>query len=168
MVDHGIEPRSGKTKDYKIYIYCFSVNHTVLMRKCKDFLSRVVGHLYCLSFDLRHMTTRSFDLRHMTTRFCIFLLWCTSYDYPFLWSTSYDYPFWYLPTYLISFIVITELLEEVHVPSLIKIISPHLGPIFYRLLCSRRVERINFRNLFNRETLLVWINNLKWSMLLRH
>jgi hypothetical protein len=27
-VDHGFEPRSGQTKDYKIGICCFSAKHT--------------------------------------------------------------------------------------------------------------------------------------------
>ena len=31
-VDHGFEPRSGQTKDYKIDIYCFSAKHTALRR----------------------------------------------------------------------------------------------------------------------------------------
>jgi hypothetical protein len=32
-VDRGLEPRSGKTKDYTIGIYCFSVKHAALRRK---------------------------------------------------------------------------------------------------------------------------------------
>jgi hypothetical protein len=35
-VDHGFEPRSGQTKDYKIGICCFSVKHAALTRKSKD------------------------------------------------------------------------------------------------------------------------------------
>jgi hypothetical protein len=38
-VDHGFEPRSGKTKDYKIGIRCFSAKHAVLRRKSKDWLA---------------------------------------------------------------------------------------------------------------------------------
>jgi hypothetical protein len=29
VVDHGFEPRSGQTKDYKIGICCFSANQTL-------------------------------------------------------------------------------------------------------------------------------------------
>ena len=39
-VDRGFEPQSGKTKDYKIGICCFSTNHTALRRKKKDRLAR--------------------------------------------------------------------------------------------------------------------------------
>ena len=38
-VDHGFEPRSGQTKDYKIGICCFSAKHAVLRRKSKDRLA---------------------------------------------------------------------------------------------------------------------------------
>ena len=40
LVDHGFEPRSGKTKDYKIGICCFSTKQTALKRKSKDFLAQ--------------------------------------------------------------------------------------------------------------------------------
>ena len=33
--DRGFEPRMGQTKDFKI-IFCFSVKHTVIGRKSKD------------------------------------------------------------------------------------------------------------------------------------
>jgi hypothetical protein len=33
-------PRSGKTKDYKIGICCFSAKHAALRRKSKDWLAR--------------------------------------------------------------------------------------------------------------------------------
>jgi hypothetical protein len=39
-VDHGFESRSGKTKDYKIGICCFSAKHTALRRKSKDWLAQ--------------------------------------------------------------------------------------------------------------------------------
>ena len=39
-VDHGFEPRSGQTKDYKIGICCFSAKHAALKRKSKDWLVR--------------------------------------------------------------------------------------------------------------------------------
>jgi hypothetical protein len=39
-VDHGLEPRSGQVKDYKIGIFCFSAKHTTLRRKSKDWLAR--------------------------------------------------------------------------------------------------------------------------------
>jgi predicted LPLAT superfamily acyltransferase len=38
--DHGFEPRSGQTKDYKIGICCFSSKQAALRRKSKDWLSR--------------------------------------------------------------------------------------------------------------------------------
>ena len=40
VVDHGFEPRSGQTKDYKIGICCFSAKHAALRRKSKDWLAR--------------------------------------------------------------------------------------------------------------------------------
>ena len=42
LIDRGFEPRSGKTKDYKIGICCFSAKHAVmpvLRRKSKDGLA---------------------------------------------------------------------------------------------------------------------------------
>jgi hypothetical protein len=39
-VDRGFESRSGKTKDYKIGICCFSAKHATLRRKSKDWLAR--------------------------------------------------------------------------------------------------------------------------------
>ena len=39
-VDHGLEPRSGQTKDYKIGICCFSAKHAALRRKSKHLLAR--------------------------------------------------------------------------------------------------------------------------------
>ena len=36
VVDHGFEPQSGKIKDYKIGICCFSAKHAALGRKSKD------------------------------------------------------------------------------------------------------------------------------------
>jgi len=39
VVDHGFKPRSGQSKDYKISICCFSVKHTALRRKSKDWLA---------------------------------------------------------------------------------------------------------------------------------
>ena len=41
-VDHGFEPWSGPTKDYKIgiTICCFSTKHSALRRKSKDWLAR--------------------------------------------------------------------------------------------------------------------------------
>jgi hypothetical protein len=40
VVDHGFEPQSGQTKDYKIGISCTSAKHTALRRKSKDWLAR--------------------------------------------------------------------------------------------------------------------------------
>ena len=39
-VDRRFEPRSGKTKDYKIGIRCFPSKHAALRRKSKDWLTR--------------------------------------------------------------------------------------------------------------------------------
>ena len=39
-VDRGFEPRSGKTKDYKIGICCFFAKHAALRKKSKDGLAR--------------------------------------------------------------------------------------------------------------------------------
>jgi hypothetical protein len=39
-VYRGLEPQSGKTKDYKIGICCFSAKHAELRRKSKDWLAR--------------------------------------------------------------------------------------------------------------------------------
>jgi hypothetical protein len=53
VVDREFEHRSGKTKDYKIGICCFSAKHTALRRKSKDWfarnqnnVSRVKLHVY--------------------------------------------------------------------------------------------------------------------------
>jgi hypothetical protein len=37
-VDRGFEPRSGRTKEYKIGICCISAKHAVIRRKSKDLL----------------------------------------------------------------------------------------------------------------------------------
>ena len=39
-VDHGFDPCSGQTKDYKIEICCFSAKHVALRRKSKNWLAR--------------------------------------------------------------------------------------------------------------------------------
>jgi hypothetical protein len=39
-VDCGFEPRSGKTKDYKIDICCFSAKHAAFRWKSKNWLAR--------------------------------------------------------------------------------------------------------------------------------
>ena len=39
VVDRGFEPRSSRTKDYKIGICCFSAKHAALRRKSKDWLA---------------------------------------------------------------------------------------------------------------------------------
>jgi hypothetical protein len=44
-VDRGFEPRSSKTKDYKIDVCCFSAKHTALRRKSKDWLARNQDHV---------------------------------------------------------------------------------------------------------------------------
>ena len=39
-VDRGFEPRSGKTKSYKIVFCCFSAKYSTLRRRSKDWLAR--------------------------------------------------------------------------------------------------------------------------------
>ena len=39
-VECGFDPWSGRTKDYKIGICCFSAKHAALRRKSKDWLAR--------------------------------------------------------------------------------------------------------------------------------
>jgi hypothetical protein len=39
-VDRGFDSRSGKTKNYKIDICCFSAKNAALRRKSKDWLAR--------------------------------------------------------------------------------------------------------------------------------
>ena len=39
-VDHGFEPRSDQTKNYKIVICCFSAKHVALRSKIKDGLTQ--------------------------------------------------------------------------------------------------------------------------------
>ena len=48
------ECRLGKTKDYQIGICCFSVKHTALRRKSKDWLARNQNKMNCelmLTYD---------------------------------------------------------------------------------------------------------------------
>ena len=40
VVDRGLEPQSGQTKDYRMRICCFSAKHAALRRKSKDGLAR--------------------------------------------------------------------------------------------------------------------------------
>ena len=40
VVDHGLEPLSGQTKDYKIGICWFSAKQAALRRKSKDWLTQ--------------------------------------------------------------------------------------------------------------------------------
>ena len=40
IVDRGFKPWSVKTKDYKIWICCFSAKHAVLRIKSKNWLTR--------------------------------------------------------------------------------------------------------------------------------
>ena len=55
MVDCGFESRSGKTKDYEIGIFCFSIKHAALRRKSKDWLGQkkdnVSSGVTCLPAD---------------------------------------------------------------------------------------------------------------------
>ena len=45
-VDRGFEPRSWKTKDYKIGICCFSAEQAVLDKKSKDWLARNQNNVF--------------------------------------------------------------------------------------------------------------------------
>ena len=40
VVDCGVDPRSGQTKDYKIGIRCFAAKHAALKRNNNDWLAR--------------------------------------------------------------------------------------------------------------------------------
>jgi len=40
VVDHGFEPRSGQTKDYRIGICCLCAKHAAVRRKSKDLLAQ--------------------------------------------------------------------------------------------------------------------------------
>ena len=40
VVDHGFEPRSCQTNDYKIGMCCFSTKHAALRNKSKDWLAQ--------------------------------------------------------------------------------------------------------------------------------
>jgi hypothetical protein len=40
VVDRGFDPQSGKTKDSKLCICCFSTKYTVVRRKSKDWLAQ--------------------------------------------------------------------------------------------------------------------------------
>jgi hypothetical protein len=46
VVDHGFEPWSGQTKDYKIGICCFFAKHTALRRKRKDWSARNQNNVF--------------------------------------------------------------------------------------------------------------------------
>ena len=46
VVDRGLEPRSCKTKDYKIGMCCFSAKHASLRRKSKYQLARNRANVY--------------------------------------------------------------------------------------------------------------------------
>ena len=44
-VNHGFDPWSGQTKDYRIGISCFSAKHATLKSKSKDRLARNQDHV---------------------------------------------------------------------------------------------------------------------------
>jgi hypothetical protein len=47
-IDHGFEPWSGKTKDYKIGICFYTAKHTALRSKSKDWLARIQNQFFPL------------------------------------------------------------------------------------------------------------------------
>jgi hypothetical protein len=49
VVDRGLEPRSGQTKDYKIGICCLSAEHAALRSKNKDWLARNQNNVFMWS-----------------------------------------------------------------------------------------------------------------------
>ena len=53
-VDHGVDPRSGQTKDYKFGMCCFSAKHAALRRKSKDWLARNQNNYYGHNDGLTH------------------------------------------------------------------------------------------------------------------
>ena len=53
-VDHGFEPQTGQTKDYKIGICCFFAKHAALRRKSKDWLARNQDNVFeCGDMSIR-------------------------------------------------------------------------------------------------------------------
>jgi hypothetical protein len=55
VADHGFEPRSGKTKHYKIGICCFSAMHAALRRKSKNWLARNQNYMSEWSYVRKDM-----------------------------------------------------------------------------------------------------------------
>ena len=53
-VDHGFEPQSGQTRDYKIDICCFSAKHAAIRKKSKDWLAQNQDNVS----EWSHMSTR--------------------------------------------------------------------------------------------------------------
>ena len=70
-VERGFESQWGQTKDYEIYICCFSAKHTALRRKSKDrfaqnqdkLISMMTG--MCLSFLLCHIAFVTPSIRQL-------------------------------------------------------------------------------------------------------
>ena len=73
MVDCGIEPRSGKTKDCTICICCLSAKHESLRRKSKDWLDRNQNNVS--------------DWNDMSTRGRLFQ-WTSSIKFQVCWSST--------------------------------------------------------------------------------
>jgi hypothetical protein len=75
-VDHGFESRSGKTKDYKIGICCFSAKHTALRRKSKatDAVpkKRRSSNKHVILIKIVCVTVWNFDDDHENTKCKIF------------------------------------------------------------------------------------------------
>jgi hypothetical protein len=60
VVDHGFEPQSGQTKDYKIGICCICAKHAALRRKSKDCLPRnqnnsVERHVFARTINIQRI-----------------------------------------------------------------------------------------------------------------
>ena len=62
--DHGFKSQSGQTKDYEIGICCFSVKHTTLRRKSKDWLARNQDNVS----EWGDMSIRSSHYKNLTKR----------------------------------------------------------------------------------------------------
>ena len=76
-VDRGFEPQSGQTKDYEIGIYCISAKHTVLRRKCKDWLARNQDNV--LEWDNMPIRRQSFTFSELALKILIVYVHHVSY-----------------------------------------------------------------------------------------
>jgi hypothetical protein len=80
VVDCGFEPQSGKTKDYKLGICCFSAKHAVLRRMSKDWLALnrdvcvIISYLISFCFVVVPIRSTSRRLKPLNDKMYIFLI----------------------------------------------------------------------------------------------